>query len=146
MLSALVVEIIVDPLLLHQAADKVIRRFPVLHAIIPLPIRAVKPLNDVSKAMILKDLLENFRNRHALKYPAVRRPRQKPEPRHQGGTVFGQPPLVFRLLKAADVAIEKTALLASLVHEDRHVLADDFFVVQLVIFTGQNKVIMKWPP
>ena len=69
MLVSLVLEIIINALLLHQAAHEGESGFPVLHTVIPFAIGAAQPVNDVAEPMILKDLVENLGDGVILKNP-----------------------------------------------------------------------------
>ena len=88
--SVFVKEIIVDALLLHQTADEIEIRFPVLHAVGPGPITAGKPILDVAEPKIVEYLLDNVRHRFFLENTAIGCSGQKPQPGHHRCPVLGK--------------------------------------------------------
>ena len=57
-------EVIVDPFLFHQPADKIEVRFPRLHAIFPLAVGAAELVFEVAESDIAKHGLNDVRHRH----------------------------------------------------------------------------------
>ena len=82
-------DVIVDSFLLHESTDKVQVRLPILHAVVPLAIGARELIRKVGKSVIAEDLLNDIRNRLALKNAAICRARQEPQPGNEGRLIAG---------------------------------------------------------
>ena len=124
-LSALVLEEIVDAVLLHQPADEVEVGLAVLHAVFELRIRAfVGQLRfEVGEAAILEHLLDDLGRLLVQEDPAVGRARQQPEPGPQHDAVGVVVVLHADPLRLDQDAVE-LALLAVGLDLERALLAD----------------------
>src|SRR5690348_11204658 len=81
-----VIEIIVDALMLHEAADEVERRLAILDAVLPRLVAAAQRVLDeglAAEAVIAEDLLDDLGRGHLLEDAAIGGPRQHPKPRPQ---------------------------------------------------------------
>ena len=107
-------EEIVDALLLHQPADKVEVRLPVLNAVIQFTVGRRQRERNIIEAVVLENLLDDARHghflgrfgHHRMENPAIRRARQKPEPRHDRGLVNAEPLGAGTLHEGTDVPAE----------------------------------------
>ena len=86
--AVFVLHLVIDTLLLHQAADKIEIGLAVLAAVFPLGESSRGFVLEAGQtAMGFEDLLNNLRHGFVLEDAAVRLPRQKPEPGMDGGLV-----------------------------------------------------------
>jgi len=87
MFAVVVREVVIDSLLLHQTADEIEIRFPVLDAVFPLAIAAAKRILEIGKALLPENVFNDVGNRLVLEDPAIGSTGEKPQPRTQFGAI-----------------------------------------------------------
>src|SRR5271169_3753711 len=140
MLAVLVLEVVVDALMLEEAADEIEIRFPVLNAVVPRGIGFVFELQAVVwKTVLLGDFFENVRDGLALKNAAVRRQAQKPQPRPDECMVFMKVSDEAALGKLGDYPAEVALTAAGLVASDRDSLAKNLVRVEVAVLAQHGQ-------
>ncbi len=101
-------EVVVDAFFLHQPADEVEVGLAVLHAVGPLAVGLRQLELEVGRSMIAEHLAENVGDLHLLEDAAVRRARQKPQPRPDDRKVAIVTAQLAAAAEAGDIAVEVT--------------------------------------
>jgi hypothetical protein len=147
-LGEVVPEVVVDPLLLHQPADEREVGLPVLDAVLPAPVLAVERLLEVGEAVLAKDRLKDLGHGQVLKDPAVRAPRQEPEPGPQDQAIASVAPggRHPQVLEAADVAVEVPPAPPGQLQAHGHRLAEDLGRAHVVALAQAVRRELEEPP
>ncbi len=146
MSTLLMAEEVVDPFLLHQAADEVETGLAILHAVFPLAIRPAQGVFEIGKAQVAEHLLDDLRDGEVLENPAIGGTSQQPKPRAQGGLVTGELALVDVLAETGHDAMEITLATAIELQAHAHGLAEHLIEVDGVIQRVQLQLIVEQPP
>src|SRR5258708_6535787 len=140
MLAVLVLEVVVDALMLEEAADEIEIRFPVLYAIVQVRIGFVFQLQAVvGEIVLLGHFFENVRDSLALKNPAVRRQGQKPQPWSDERMIFVKISDEANLGKLGDYPAEVALAAAGLVASDRNFLTENLVRIEVAVFAQQGQ-------
>src|SRR5438270_13288322 len=108
--TLVVAEVVVNALLLHEAAHEVEVGLAVLHAVVPLSIARRHLELEVRRRVVREHLLDDVGYRHLLEDPAVGSAAQEPQPWARGGGVPVASADHAALRKAADIATEVAEL------------------------------------
>ena len=106
MLAVLVLEVVENAVLLHQARDEIEVGFTVLDAVLALIIGGGQRELVVLEAATLEDLLDNVRDGLVLEDAAIGNAGKEPEPGHDFHLVVGEADVGTALGKSADKAVE----------------------------------------
>ena len=112
----LVAEVVVDALLLHQPADEVEAGFAVLHAVLPLAVRAAQRVFEIGEPQVAEHLLDDLRHAHVLEDAAVGGAAEQPKPGPQGDPISRELAAVDALPAGSDDAVEMPVATAMLLH------------------------------
>src|SRR5665213_722615 len=145
LLVVLVLEVIVDPLLLQEAADVVEVRLPVLNRELPGLVGSRKRLLEVVEATLSKDLLGDVGDRHVLEDSAIGFLRQHPKPGAQGRDVADVRTVGARQGDPAHKPAKLPFRAGFGVEADDHGLAQKAHHVQVRILAEQVDFIAKRP-
>lgn len=127
----LMAEEVVDPFLLHQAADEIKAGLAVLHAVFPLAVRPAQGVFEVGKAQVAKHLLDDLRDAQVLENPAVRGAAQQPQPGAQRHLVTGELAPVDVLAAARNDAVEVPLAAVRQLHAHAHRLAQQLVEIDV---------------
>ena len=138
-------EEVVDAFLFHQAADEIEAGLAVLHAVLPLAVRAAQSVFEVGKTEVAKHLLDDLRDAQVLENPAVRRATQQPEPRTQHHLVTGELALVDVLAAPRNDAVEVPLTAVRQLQADAHGFAEQLVEVDVGVQGRQLQLIGEQP-
>ena len=138
-------EVVADALLLHQAADEVEVGLPVLHAVGPLAVRRGQLDLEVREPVIRKHRLDDVRNLHVLKDPAVGGAGQEPEPRADGRDVAVVAAVRPACREARHVAVEISRLVVGQAKGDVDVLAEDVVELDVLLAAQEIELVLERP-
>ena len=141
--ALLVLEVIEDPFLLHQAGDEVEIGLPILDAVLPRRMRSAQLEFEVVESQIPEYLLDHVRDRLVLKNAAIGGPGEEPEPRDDLSPVktpsIGGPAKREPIDKAVEVA-RRTVRVTDIKTD---ALTDDSLRLEIVLFREHLQVEMK---
>ena len=143
---ALMFEIIVDALLLHEPADEVEIGFPVLDAVVPGAVSTTQRLFEIGEPMVPEHLLDNIRDGHLLENPAVGGAGQKPQPGPHGHVVGVEIVNIALLTEAAHESVEIACLVLGQFELDGDVLPQQLAEVERGIVAEQIELELKQAP
>jgi hypothetical protein len=103
--ALLVLEVVVDAFLLHQAADEVEVAFAVLHAVVAGGVGGRELVGKIRR-VLFKDLLDDLGHRFALEHAAIVRAREQPQPGADDQVVLVEAAHKAHLAEARDDAAE----------------------------------------
>ena len=138
-----VFEIVVDALLLHEPAGEVEIGFAVLDAVGPLAISAAERFFEIREAEVPKHLLDDIRNGHILKDPAVGRPGQEPQPGMHSGCVEAEIAQGARQAEPAHEPVEITGFVLGQLEANGDILPQKILELDVRIFAEQVEVKLK---
>src|SRR3984957_5462502 len=136
-LAFLVLEKVVNAFLFHQSADEIEIRLAILDTIFARGVGAGQAELVIVEAVPFENRLDNGRGGHGLKYAAIGRAREKPEPRHNDGAVTGITALVAHLRQAADKPVEITVITLADAQTHRNIVADDLVEIHLRVLADE---------
>ncbi len=120
-------EVVIHALLFHQPADEIQVGLAVLHAVGPLAVAAGQLEDDVGGAVIREYLLEDVGHGLVLEDPAVRRPREEPQPGPDDRKVAVVAAHLAAGAETGDVAVEVADAVVPQQHLQGHDLPEDLF-------------------
>ena len=128
-----VLEVVGNPLELHQPADEGEVGLPILHAVIPRRVAARDLLRERDVGRVAEHIRHDVGNRFLLEDLAVARERGEPEARHHLHEPAGEHVVAAHPREAAHVAGEPARRVVGVVDPEAYLLADDTLVAQRFI-------------
>src|SRR5262249_3305240 len=151
--SVLVIEVIIDALVLHQAADEIEIGLAILHAVLPRMMRARKLVGYLS-AIDTQHFLDDVGHRLVVEDAAVGAASREPQPWAQGRAVGVSVTrgkrsalLLGRLAKAGDVGVQvaRRAVILGFEHQG-HVRAEEVLGLDRGALAQELEVVLEQAP
>ena len=127
------VEVVIDPLLLHQPADEVEIAFAVLHAVVAFFIAVAEPFLEIGKPVVAEHLLDDLHRGHVLEDAAVPGAGQQPGPGPDLGHVLAIAVAKAKVLDRDAQPLELPLLLRLVDQVQPHRLADEPLEIQRLV-------------
>ena len=136
------VEVVEDPLVLHQPLHEVEVALPILHAVFARRVGFLQPLLDLDVGIGFPDLLDDLDHAFLLENAVVGAVGQKPQPGPQQSAIVGIVLAVFQEGELGDVAVEEPLGAVGL-DSDRYRRAQDVFRLDVDVLADQPGLIAE---